>query len=313
MLWVEWQRAHQRANRGETQHMKTRRRGNAIADILANEGRLLHDDITSTVWRLKTINKRGTAWAKWVGYAAMAQRDPARTPDHDLPPENRHRASRTKKTKPSLPTQSKIIRRFPWATNSLGTLEYTADLYDETDEPVSGPVSIATTMLSSMRQQPADGSEADARARAYVNAFRCRGRTADISGTQGRRCLPRPFGTEGLTALSPNDALGHCMMTAGLWPQQYFWCKQCGAHTCQRARNLTRECTKQMRNPRSARLLEKGFSPLDGKLLASAPRRLTNDDVGYRGRQTQREGSITGSIESTMKQLIVPLFIMPSY
>ena len=49
-----------------------------------------------------------------------------------------------------------------------------------------------------------------------------------------------------------------------------------------------------MRNPRAAKLLEKGYSPQDGCNLATAPRRLTNDDVGYHGRRSEREASITG-------------------
>ena len=49
-----------------------------------------------------------------------------------------------------------------------------------------------------------------------------------------------------------------------------------------------------MRNPRAAKLLAKGCSPQDGCNLATAPRRLTNEDVGYHGRRSEREASITG-------------------
>ena len=37
-----------------------------------------------------------------------------------------------------------------------------------------------------------------------------------------------------------------------------------------------------------------GCGPNDGCKLATAPRRLTNADVGYHGRQSEREASITG-------------------
>ena len=49
-----------------------------------------------------------------------------------------------------------------------------------------------------------------------------------------------------------------------------------------------------MRNPRAAKLLSMGCNPNDGCKLATAPRRLTNADVGYHGRQSEREASITG-------------------
>ena len=91
--------------------MKIRRIGNAIADFLANKGRELHADIESTVWRIRAMYKKGMAWATWVGQAAMSQRDPARTPDHDLPPENRYRPSRVKRNQPKLPAEAKVLRR----------------------------------------------------------------------------------------------------------------------------------------------------------------------------------------------------------
>ena len=53
-----------------------------------------------------------------------------------------------------------------------------------------------------------------------------------------------------------------------------------------------------MRNPRAAKLLTQGCSPNDGCRLATAPRRLTNEDVGFHGRQSEREASITGDERS---------------
>ena len=196
--------------------------------------------------------KRGMAWAAWAGAAAMAQRDPARQPDHDLPPEHRCKPSRVKRNQPRLPQQAKVIRRFPWAANSLGTLEYTQDLEDEAEEPVGTAVNIAQTTIADLRERDFSATPDEVRARAYVSAFRCKTHKTE-EAVKGKRCLPNPFGFEGRTALSPSDSLGHCMMTAGLAPLQYFWCRHCGSHTSQRARNLTRQCSKKMRNPRAAR------------------------------------------------------------
>ena len=43
-LDIVWQRAHTRARRSESFAQKLLRRGNYIADLLANDGRLLHVD-----------------------------------------------------------------------------------------------------------------------------------------------------------------------------------------------------------------------------------------------------------------------------
>jgi len=276
LLDLKWQRAHTRANRGETTLQTLWRRGNDMADVTANDGRLLHiddarcdnghaltksttrgdprkcdgcgrDDIGGEeqlyqcspcrydlctdcaranskkhmnvkVWRIKTLMKRGSEWASWVGRTALAQRDGIHEPDHTLPQQNRREPKRTNMREPVVPTQAKVIRRCPWAVRSLGTVEFTGDLHDEDEAYHSLPTSQAVEVLNKWRPTPINHSPAETRVRRYMMAFKCHGGPT----TMGKRLLPRSFGSEDLEELLPSDALGHHMMVAGLPPRQYF-------------------------------------------------------------------------------------------
>ena len=68
-----------------------------------------------------------------------------------------------------------------------------------------------------------------------------------------------------------------------------------------RARNLTKPCRGRIANPRALSRLTQGKHPYDEKDLATAPRRMTVDDVGYapKERDTWSEGSVTGCERDT--------------
>ena len=96
--------------------------------------------------------------------------------------------------------------------------------------------------------------------------------------------------------LPTEAALGHRMHTAGMPPNQFFWCSRCAAHTCQRARNLTKPCKGKIANPRALSRLTAGRHPYDDKNLATQPRRLSVQDVGFAPKEqdTWSEDSLTG-------------------
>ena len=352
MLRVTWQKTHTRASRAETTLQKLRRRGNHVADLLANDGRLLHvDDVrcnnghqldkytapterrmcdvcqrdnigppdvlyrcipcgydmcadcAPTVsqkhmqarkWRIQTIMKRGTEWATWVGRAALAQRSKDYFPDHTLPPPRRGKVKNLKLKRPTIPQEAKVIRKFPCAARSLGTVEFTEDLHDELDETHAAPTTQAIETLQKWRTAPVTDDPAEARVRRYMSVFRCHGGNA----ATGKRLLPNYLGHEDLDELLPSSALGHRMQVAGLPPRQYFWCQTCGAHSGRRARNLTRHCMRKMRNPKAIFYLDAGRHPYEENhpMLATQPRRLTTRDVGGVGHgwQADSDGSITG-------------------
>ena len=129
-----------------------------------------------------------------------------------------------------------------------------------------------------------------------MQSFKCKA----ASYGRGLRLLPNSaaFGDEDLSALRQNDALKHTIYVAGLPPEQFFWCAGCGAHTARRARNLTKQCTNKMSNPRVAALLMAGRHPYLDKnpLLATMPRRLTYRDIGGSPYSVDcdTEASITG-------------------
>ena len=126
-----------------------------------------------------------------------------------------------------------------------------------------------------------------------MSVFRCHGGNA----ATGKRLLPNYLGHEDLDELLPSSALGHRMQVAGLPRRHYFWCQTCGAHTGRRARNLTKQCTRKMRNPKVIYYLDAGRHPYEGDqpMLATQPRRLTTRDVGGvgHGRQADSDGRIT--------------------
>ena len=102
--------------------------------------------MNAKTYEIKRIMKRGTEWVTWVGGVALAQRDRVHKPDHLLPPKRRTRKIRSRAKHPTTPSEARVLRRFPWAQNSLGTLEYVEDLHDEIDEVDSQPVEQVKSM-----------------------------------------------------------------------------------------------------------------------------------------------------------------------
>ena len=74
--------------------------------------------------------------------------------------------------------------------------------------------------------------------------------------------------------------LGHAMHTVGAFPNQYFWCEKCGAHTTSRVRVLKERCRNSMGNKHAAEMLASGRDPYRGTALATSTRRLTMEDIG---------------------------------
>ena len=83
----------------------------------------------------------------------------------------------------------------------------------------------------------------------------------------------------------------------------YCWHAPCSVllvlqmcYTCMRARNLTKPCKGKVANPRVLSKLSQGKHPYDDKNLATAPRRMTVDDVGYASKEqgSWSDGSVTG-------------------
>ena len=126
-LWIQWQRAHQRACRSQTTKQRQLRRGNDAADHYANEGRKLHNDVEPKRIRLSYLRGIARNWAQWVGTAAALQYDTEfEGCDHTLPSQSRERAKpgRRSEKKRSLPDEARVLRRLSWAKNSEGSLEH---------------------------------------------------------------------------------------------------------------------------------------------------------------------------------------------
>ena len=139
-LWIQWQRAHQRASRSETTEQRQLRRGNDAADHYANEGRKLHNDVEPKRIRVSYLRGIARNWAQWVGTAAALQYDTEfEGCDHTLPSQSRERGKpgRRSEKKRSLPDEARVLRRLSWAKNSEGSLEHHQPLREE-DTPQEG-------------------------------------------------------------------------------------------------------------------------------------------------------------------------------
>ena len=80
--------------------------------------------------------------------------------------------------------------------------------------------------------------------------------------------------------LSQEDAMGHRLYIAGLYPNQYIWCEACNSYTGTRAQKLLRPCTRIRHPSRAIGRLRCGNNPDDDTPLATLPRRVTRRDVG---------------------------------
>ena len=270
------------------------RRGNDAADFYANMGRSLHKDITQCISDTKTMYMQAKNWSLWLGHASYLQYCKEwQGCDHDLRPKNQHK-SKGARQDVKVPREARVIRRMPWARTSLGTIEYTEDLWVSplSSSPLCGsplgssPLDEDLTHTPSRADSLYDGIIGAVRAsgklveRAYVDVFnRAVGKKR---ASPGARFLPRHLDLEMSDGLPTHAAMGHHMMTVGLRPKQYFWCDLCSAYTSQRAQKLTKDCDRVVRTVPAVELLRKGCDPCTGANLDTKPRRLCKRDVGTR-------------------------------
>ena len=265
-LRVRWQKAHLRASDGESELQKAMRRTNNMADIVANRGRAMHTDITNLLTRVRFLHDRAVDWARWVGFAAAVQYENGHTCDHDMVTERRTLTG-VRHTFPCLPSAARIIRRFPWASRSLGIVEHS--MIDN----VAVPSAEQSLVLEAIGASSCAQGDSAYRVARFCERF-------PGSGRLGVRTLPPIVVPEREEWLPPDMALGHAMNTVGIFPLQFYWCEKCGSYTCERVRALKEPCGHRMKNNRAATRLGQGLHPITGASLGSTSRRITFGDVG---------------------------------
>ena len=268
-LWIEWQPAHTRASTDETVEQKNRRRGNAAADKIANEGRRLHDNVENEIARVQYLHHVAKQCATWAGVAAALQYDDAFVGcDHDVKPKQQKQQV-GRPVKVAIPDEARVLRKFPWATRSLGTAEYTGDIHHDVhvvDDPsvlkLAKAVRAATasTMIGVK----------------YNDAF---DKTFSSTKLLGKRLHTNGV-PEHSQPLRQDEAYGHRLFVTGLKPHQYIYCERCHAYTGVRAQNLMRQCKGAAYPSRAFNRLLEGKHPDTGTMLSTLPRRITRRDVG---------------------------------
>ena len=299
-LRVIWQKAHLRANRSETPMQKQLRRGNDNADIAANWGREMHPSVDNQVTRAKYLFDRACEWAKWVGFAAAKQYENDHACDHDLKQDTFRRSNGVMCTLPTLPKEAMVIRRFPWASRSLGTVEH-RELQRESE---GSDNTVGYNHPAGLARRARVAAEMERNTRAYrVKRFCEKFQTA--AQGRGARVIPQNFIPEKDEWVPTTLTLGHAMNTVGLFPEQFLWCEKCGAHTNERARALKSQCKNRQGNQHVADKLARGVHPYNGTPLATGTRRLTLEDVGYVPDGAVHLGDDTDP--SSLEELAVPL------
>ena len=286
---IIWQPSHTRASAFETTDMKHVRRGNAAADYFANLGRGVHPSVSDLVIRSQARYKAAKDWITWIEKAAAVQYDPEfGMCDHDK------RDKSLIKLKGSdhrvrVPHEARILRRMPWASNSLGTVEYTNDIWTQErfthcsgsnipSEPAVPAVPSDSVVARVAEMRNATRVSGSVRVRAYLDKF-------DVvnprnSGRSSKRLLPISKYNEYDEPLPTVNASGHLMMTAGLGSEQYFWCNICCAYTGDRVRKLAKECDRVPRIVDAVTNLRKDLHPFNGTVLSVPARRMLKADVG---------------------------------
>ena len=271
-----WQPSHTRACDRESVEEKLRRRGNDAADYFANKGRELHRDISDIVEATKQLFDRAKSWALWLGHASYLQyAHEWKGCDHDIKPKGHMAKPKSSKQDVHIPREAKVIRRLPWARTSLGTIEFLDDLWVQqgvNEHPESSDSSGVQRITMAVSKH---GTTAE---RAYQEQFS----RHVLSGEprRGVRYIPRQVVPELSETLPTSASLGHHMMTAGVRPQQFFWCELCSAYTGQRVRKLVHECDRVSRSVPAVEALRKGRNPYTDTALDTRPRRLCKRDVG---------------------------------
>ena len=166
----------------------------------------------------------------------------------------------------------------PWASHSLGTVEYTWDIWNQVTPDDGRPscevVATASSILAAARDS------GDVVANAYLDRFHAKASLR--TKLSGKRLLPVSTYNEFDEPLPTESALGHLMMTAGIGSDQYFWCNICCAYTGDRVRKLAKECDRVVRNVNAVTSLRKDVHPNTGTMLTVRARRLLKADVGGR-------------------------------
>ena len=163
----------------------------------------------------------------------------------------------------------------PWAPNSLGTIEYTRDVWNCV-LPMSGVPSCHTVgrvsqLYNNVRRE---GNLVEL---AYLDSYASR---ASLRSQPTKRLLPTATHNESDEVLPSDVSLGHVMMTAGFGTDQYFWCNLCGAYTGDRVRKLGKECDRVSRTVHAVTQLRQDRHPVTGTMLNVRARRMLKADVG---------------------------------
>ena len=108
--------------------MKHLRRGNDAADYFANLGRAMHPSVSDLVITTQARYRAAKNWMTWIAKAAALQYDSAFGKcDHYRRDKTRCKMKGADQ-KVRVPDEAKILRRMPWASHSLGIVEYTREI-----------------------------------------------------------------------------------------------------------------------------------------------------------------------------------------
>ena len=110
--------SHQVANDNETWQERVDRRGNGVADLIADKGRARHDLTKQLTAKLKEDEDTVKEYLKWTAFAAAAQHNEGMPADHDK--RDGPRKQRTRKQHINVPQDQKILNRMPFAKTSQG-------------------------------------------------------------------------------------------------------------------------------------------------------------------------------------------------
>ena len=273
---IIWQPSHTRASVTETQEMKHLRRGNTAADYFANLGRGLHPSVSDLLVVTKSRFNAVKNWVTWVAKAAQLQYDAKfGMCDHDRKDKTLVKA-KGEDQRVRIPREAKVLRRMPWAACSLGTVEYTKDLWSQDDEGGDGVIR-DPTVRSVVQMHAVASREGPLPVRSYLDKFKV---TNTRSGANRRRLIPLSLYSEYDEPLPTDLSLGHHMMTCGLGEEQFFWCNLCCAYSGDRVRKLAKPCDRTIRNVPAVNKLRDGVHPWKGTAMTTRARRMVKADVG---------------------------------
>ena len=237
--------------------------------------RQLHIDVTDLITLTKARYDAIKHWVAWVGKASQLQYSTeVEGCDHDKKDGRKCNTAGPKQCA-RIPTEARVIRRMPWASNSLGTIEYKEDLWTQ---DATSAVDDDQVVRQASGLQTRIGEKGSVAEKSYVDSFH--NRCSTQCHAAGIRVMTRSCVNELSDALPTSAALGHMMFVTGVHSEQYFWCGLCSAYTGQRAQKLTKDCDRVTRKVKAVDRLRQGQHPTTGLALPSKPRRLCKRDVG---------------------------------